>query len=118
MNDEEIKIINYADDTTLFARTKEDAKQMLKVITNFKKVSGLAINKEKSEAFWLGRNKTQNIKPLGLKWKQTIKLLGIYISYDKSWMNAQNFDAKLVNVKKKLKMEGKRFNNIWKNITD
>ena len=93
LNNEEIKMINYADDTTVFVESVHDAKRLFHIFHKFESVSGLKINRTKTEGFWLGSNKTSNIKPLGLKWKKSIKLLGIHISYDKELMNKENFDA-------------------------
>ena len=57
MGENEIKVINYADDTTIFLNDLEDAKTLFKILKQFEKLSGLAINRNKSEGFWLGANK-------------------------------------------------------------
>ena len=99
VTNEEIKLINYADDTTIFIDNINSAQRLLKLLQNFGKVSGLKINRTKSEGFWLGKNKDSNLRPLGLKWKKCIKLLGIHISYDKEDMLKQNFYCKLSKIR-------------------
>ena len=70
-------------------------KNYSKCYITMKNLSGLKINRAKSEGLWLGANKNNNQKPLGLKWKTSIKLLGIHISYDKDYMQKQNFYSKI-----------------------
>lgn len=105
--DNEIKLITFADDTTAFLSDTNDAKQMFKHIQGFEKLSGLKLNKSKSEAFWLGINKNSNFRPLGVSWKTCIKILGIHISYNKDEMERLNYTTKLTKIKQRL--------NIWKN---
>ena len=50
----EIKICQYADDTTCFVRNKTSIDKLLMILDNFGKCSGLKINTEKTEAMWLG----------------------------------------------------------------
>ena len=76
----EIKMMTYADDTTAIISSLDDAKRFLTAVNNFGKASGLLINKEKSEALWIGDLKECSDKPLGIKWPKAIKILGIFIS--------------------------------------
>ena len=67
-----IKIQQYADDTTLFLQDKEDLDEAINILNNFKYISGLSINTNKSEAMWLGLNKHRRENFYELKWvKQT-----------------------------------------------
>ena len=50
----EIKITQYADDTTVLVRDLDAVSQLLKLLHNFKNISGLEVNKHKTEAMWLG----------------------------------------------------------------
>ena len=43
----------YADDTTVFLRDTESISQLLKLLNQFKTVSGLEVNASKIEAMWL-----------------------------------------------------------------
>ena len=46
----EIKITRYADDTTVLVRNLDSVPQLLKLLNNYKNISGLEINKHKTEA--------------------------------------------------------------------
>ena len=51
----EVKISQYADDTTLFLDgSKESLLSALQVLENFRKMSGLKLNKKTPEALWIG----------------------------------------------------------------
>jgi len=72
----EIRIAQYADDTTATLLDIKSAENFLTELENFEKISGLKINKEKTDAMWLGLNKHSNNMPLGIKWsKDPIKYL-------------------------------------------
>ena len=75
-----IKIQQYADDTTLFLQDKEDLDEAINILNNFKYISGLSINTNKSEAMWLGLNKHRRETFHELKWVKQIKILGICFS--------------------------------------
>jgi hypothetical protein len=106
LGEHEIKLIAFADDTTVFLREENDAKKLFKHIQSFERLSGLKLNKNKSEGFWLGANKNSNFIPQGVTWKTCIKILGINISYNKDDMTRLNFNTKLIKIKHKL--------NIWR----
>ena len=52
----EVKITQYADDTTVLVSDLDSVSQfkILKLLNNFKNIIGLEINKHKTEAMWLG----------------------------------------------------------------
>ena len=101
---QEIKLTTYADDMTVFVTDKHDAKRVIKVLQSFEKVSGLKVNRDKSEGLWLGRNKKKAEKPLGIKWPEFIKVLGVTIGYDKVLVEQQNFCGRLKTLRNKLNM--------------
>ena len=52
---EEIKLSEYADDTTLILDGSEESlRESLKLLDNFGKMSGLKLNSGKTEALWIG----------------------------------------------------------------
>ena len=54
------KIIQYADDTIItLDGSKEDLQETLKILNEFARGSGLTINKQKTKAIWIGKNKTR-----------------------------------------------------------
>ena len=79
----EIKITQYADDTTVLLKDLDSVLQLLKLLDQFKRVSGLEINANKTEAMWLGSWRNRKNKPFGFKWPhEPIYALGIHFSYD------------------------------------
>ena len=42
------------DDTTVFVKDEESVEQLLRLLDEFKSISGLKINTSKTEAMWLG----------------------------------------------------------------
>ena len=107
VNKKEIKICQYADDTTCFLKDLKSTKLLLDKIELFSHCSGLEINKSKTEALWLGCLKDCKQKPFGFKWPdEPILALGIYFSYDKKKSDKLNFEEKLAMMEKLL--------NIWK----
>ena len=64
---EEIKLTQYADDTTVFVKNTTSVEALLRLLEKFKKCSGLGINTHKSEALWLGSWKEHLDKPFGFK---------------------------------------------------
>ena len=49
-----IMICQLADDTTIFVKNIQSAKEASKVVENFGKVSGTKLNKSKTEVLWQG----------------------------------------------------------------
>ena len=79
----EIKLSQYADDTTVFVADLSSAKNLFSLLDAFKKCSGLEVNKSKTEGMWLGANKNNKEQPLGIQWpKDSICALGIHYSYN------------------------------------
>ena len=69
----------------------------------FKQVSGLQINTEKTEAMWLGAWKNRTEKPFGFKWPhEPVLALGVYFSCDLESANVLNFEEKITTLEKTL----------------
>ena len=103
ISNKEIKITLYADDITIVAGDRTSAKNVFKILNEFAMCSGLKINKDKSEAMWLGRDRNSTDTPFNILWPKTpIKLLGIYLSYDKGSAVKANFEDKIEKLKKLL----------------
>ena len=85
-----IKISQMADDTTIFLENKEPIPHLLQLFDNFANCSGLKINVEKTEAYYIGPRE-HNHNTFGLKWiNGPMKLLGLTIICD----NKVNFEKK------------------------
>ena len=98
----------YADDTTVFLRDTESISQLLKLLNQFRTVSGLEVNASKTEAMWLGQWKNRRDTPFNFNWSaDPICALGVFFSYDTAKANKLNFDEKMRSMEKIL--------NIWKN---
>ena len=77
------------------------AQALFRLLADFEKLSGLAINPTKTEGMWIGSLKENKTKPLGIKWPdEPIKALGVYYSYDQKLLQEKNFIEKLDSVKK------------------
>ena len=63
-------------------------------------MSGLALNKEKTEGLWLGRGKNRMENLAGLNWNQKeVKALGVYFGYDKKEIEKKNWQTKVDRIK-------------------
>ena len=99
----EIKLVQYADDTTGIFKDVESANNFLQMVNTFSEISGLKLNVEKTEAIWLGSDKNRKEKPLGIKWPdKPIKLLGLYIGHNDKDLEISNFRHKLIDLKRLL----------------
>ena len=103
---EEVKISQFADDTTLFLKNVESGHEAFKLLHRFEKISGLRLNTEKSEAMWLGPLKHCEEKPFGIKWPKSVKILGIHFSHNKPLQETLNFGSIIPSIKQII--------NIWK----
>ena len=82
---QEIKISQYADDTTLILDgLSVSFTTALQILNLFSKISGHCLNNRKTEALWIGTNigKEENLNPeKGFKWvKDKVRALGIWLS--------------------------------------
>jgi hypothetical protein len=75
-----IKILLYADDITLLLHDENDMITALQIFEEFSLISGLCINRKKSEAMWLGSRKSCQLQIADFKLKNTVKILGVYFS--------------------------------------
>lgn len=92
----EIKITQYADDTTLFLKNLNSLKELLHILERFERCSGLKINPTKSEAMWLGKWKNREDTPFNFRWqKDSVYALGIHFSNDDETCEKLNFFSKL-----------------------
>ena len=104
-----IKISQLADDTTLFVRSETDILNALQIIDYFGSLSGLQLNKTKTEAIWIGSKKHSTDKVGNILWTdQPIKALGIFFGHDKKQCEKLNWDSKLDSCKKLINTWSKR----------
>ena len=86
IGDTESKIIQYADDLTAALSDVESSEALLTLLKHFETCSGLKVNYTKTEAMWIGSCSNETSSPLGLKWRKSVKALGIHFSYDATEM--------------------------------
>ena len=67
-----IKISQLADDTTLFLKSKNEISIALNIMEIFWNLSGLKLNRNKTEGIWLGRLKHSKGKNENITWTKDI----------------------------------------------
>lgn len=76
----EHKIVQYADDTSVCVSNLISLHELFKVFAKFEKATNAKVNKDKTKALWVGKWRSRNDKPLGLKWTNNyVKFLGINV---------------------------------------
>ena len=108
VNGVEIKLSQYADDTTLILDGScESLVSSLAMLDDFSKVSGLRLNDKKTEVLWIGAsigNDKILLSGKELKWpKDKVKSLGLWISTDRELSASLNYNEKLEKVKEILR---------------
>ena len=104
VNNREIKLSQYADDTTLILDGKKESLiASLKLLDDFYEVSGLKLNDKKTEALWIGvksGNDGISIPGRNLSWpKYKVKALGVWFSTDPEATATLNYNEKLDKVR-------------------
>ena len=108
VNNVEIELSQYADDTTLILDgSRESLLSSLAMLDDFSNVSGLRLNDKKTEALWIGAsigNDKILLSGIELKWpKDKVKSLGLWISTDPELSASLNYNEKLGKVRKSLR---------------
>jgi len=98
-NEIKFKVLQYADDTTAVLSNLDSANALFQLLDRFKNLCRLEINSSKTEGMWIGSQKNNDEKPLGINW------LSESITYNQSLLYEKNFQNKLDNMKK--------LTNIW-----
>ena len=92
----EIKISQFADDTSLLCSSCKSVQRAIEVLNDFGDVSGLRLNPTKTKALWLGPWRDIQDEPFEFQWpKDPIRALGIFISYHQKQNERKNFKAKI-----------------------
>ncbi len=102
VNNQELKLLQYADDTTAVLKDEQSAIEFISQVVSFGKLSGLRMNTKKTEAIWLGNVPTFKL-PNNIKWSdKPIKVLGVYIGWDLMQAYQLSITTKIVNIKNML----------------
>ena len=100
VNNKEIKLSQFADDTTLtLDGSKKSLIASLEMLDDFYEVSVLRLNDTKTEAFWIGSNCGKDPIQLtgrNFKWpRYKVKALGVWFSTDPEETAALNYNEKV-----------------------
>ena len=114
----ETKILLYAVDTTAVLSNLDSANALFQLLDRFKNLCGLEINSSKTEGMWIGSQKNNDEKPLGINWpSEPIKALGVFFIYDQPLLYEKNFQNKLDNMKKLTNIWSSRGLSIYGKVT-
>ena len=111
--DKEVKISQFADDTSLFLDgSKESFQYCIETILEYTKYSGLAMNNEKTKVIWFGCQNPPNtvyLPQLNFHWNpETFTLLGIDFTIDLKNITDKNINKKLNEITMELNQWSKR----------
>ena len=73
----QFKVGQYSDDTTSFVKDVVSLNNLFREIQLYERGTGAKLNISKTEAMWLGSWKDRVDQPLGLKWVNKMKILGV-----------------------------------------
>ena len=98
ISNQEIKIMQYADDTTISLGDEQSVQQVMEILEEFKKTSGLEINVQKSSVMRLGSCKHDRTPICGIEAVAKVKILGVWFSATEQ-CNDDNIDPIIRNIK-------------------
>ena len=98
----EVKLAQYADDTTAILADTDSGKRLLEMADIFTKLSGLRLNKSTSYGMRLGsRTISCSDTIVGITWTEIVKILGINFRANCSAADVQeNYELRLNNIEK------------------
>ena len=105
VKDKEIKLSQYADDTTLISDGSEESfLESLKIIHYFGDISGLRLKSKKTEALWIGAIADWDFKlcpEKDFQWpkKTKVRALGVWLSTDPDVTISLNYKDKIEKIK-------------------
>ena len=113
-----LKIMQYADDTTLFLRDMIDFREVLSKIKLFATFSGLYLNSSKSIAMMISDKSQKNTISHGIRFVNNLKILGIFFSNElKVSQISENIDPKIEKLKRICTLWSRRNLSIMGKIT-
>ena len=106
----EFKISQFADDTSALCDSLSSVKNLIGIVDEFGKFSGLKLNTSKTKAIWLGPWRDREDEPFDLKWtKKPVRTLGIFVSYDENGNKERNFTINARNLNTSLDIWRSRY---------
>ena len=107
-NQQQSKVSQYADDTTLILANDYSITQCFHIVNIFEKGSGSRLNATKTEGLWIGRSAGRPTSPVNITWvTDKLKILGLYFGNEN--LDHANWDNRLSTLLNSL--------NLWKQCT-
>ena len=102
VDEEELKLVIFDDDLTVFAADAKSFHQLFIKLNRFSQFSGLKVNGQKTEVLNLGPSSI-TAEPLGVEQvTKAVKIVGIYFTYDRVLSFKLNFETITKSLKKML----------------
>ena len=98
----EIRQILYADDISLFVKDKPSMDRLQIILEEFKNISGLKVNKGKTNFLWMGKDSDKPDIALFGNLVQEVKILGVYFSMNVKVKENLNYKEILSRIKRLL----------------
>ena len=93
-----IKICQLTDDTTLLLKNQHEITAPLHIIEEYGVLSGLQLNRNKTEGLWLGRFRNIDLNMENITFTNTfIKTLSVYFGHDHELCSRLNWEVKSKN---------------------
>ena len=105
----EHKIVQYADDTKVCITNMASLNELFNTLTKYGKATNAKINKDKTEALWVGKWINRTDRPLDLKWSNSsVMFTGIYVgnkvgAAGTKQLSELNFANQIEKIKSKIK---------------
>ena len=97
----QFRVAQYADDTTLFLKDDLSLRHVMNLINKYELATEAKLNKEKSEAMWVGKWRfVRTDRPYNFKWVTKMKILGAFFSQQN--VEKDNWQPKLEKLEKVL----------------
>ena len=84
VNEHEVKLSQYADDTTFFLSCPSSVHRVMEILTEFKNISGIELNVQKCSIMWMGSVRDRREPLCGIKAVSKVKILGVWFSASES----------------------------------
>ena len=118
IEEQQTKLLQYADDTTAILADTNSAKVLFELLDRFRNISGLKMNCSKTEGMWIGSLKESKEEYFGIKWpKIPIKALGVYFTHDQKLLKEKNFIERLDSIEKLINIWSSRGLSIYGKVT-
>jgi len=112
---EEFKLVQYADDLTLFVPNIECAKRILQPLDGFTICSGLKVILKLRQCGSVHVDKIQ--RQLGLKWSKSVKALGIVFTYNETDQLQNKFYDKSKDIRTQIRLWNCRGLSLFGKVT-